>query len=377
MFDELLLRAFDMNGLLKLDPMMRHFPALRVVVDGIDNGDGTNHVNGSDYANGSDHANNTNTHTCIYNALTLEQTASLTTVGDLTADLIELAYGDMRIAYKSPLLPLMTRRLWIGLFPRAWSSFSENERKDLTAGFTKFLASDSHSFHQSVSTYALWEELDKDYKQWGASTPLPFAAQASSCYGTLPVTNGLQAVLEALLRCSPQPRLPPTLLFQLAKQYGCGPQATVLLEQGMNEATNATERKTYHRCLKSVFVEVKRDYEVDGVAGDGRAGGDAERDSDPAAAQRHDTGAFRQAAGGGAGVSGGSAQPERGGEFGRAGNTAGTMEGVCVQPEEVERALRVREAEPRLLGAAGLLREEQHLGVGEWVSFHVDVTPCC
>ena len=105
MFDELLLRAFDMNGLLKLDPMMRHFPALRVVVDGIDNGDGTNHVNGSDYANGSDHANNTNTHTCIYNALTLEQTASLTTVGDLTADLIELAYGDMRIAYKSPLLP--------------------------------------------------------------------------------------------------------------------------------------------------------------------------------------------------------------------------------------------------------------------------------
>ena len=353
-----------MNGLLKLDPMMRHFPALRVVVDGIDNGDGTNHVNGAD------HANNTNTPTCIYNALTLEQTASLTTVGDLTADLIELAYGDMRIAYKSPLLPLMTRRLWIDLFPRAWSSFSENERKDLTAGFAKFLASDSHSFHQSVSTYALWEELDKDYKQWGASTPLPFAAQASSCYGTLPVTNGLQAVLEALLRCSPQPRLPPTLLFQLAKQYGCGPQATVLLEQGMNEATDATERTTYRRCLKSVFVEVKRDYEVDGVAGDGRAGGDAERNSDPAAAQRHGAGAFRQAAGGGAGVSGGSAQPERGGESGRAGNTAGTVEGVRVQPEEVEGALRVRKDEPGLLGAAGLLREEQHLGVGVFPSVH-------
>ena len=198
MFDELLLRAFDGGALLKLDPAMRHFPALRVVVDGVgvDNGDDTNHVNGSDYAdngndtnhvNGADNADNgndtnnpngtntdTNTPTCVYNALTLEQTASLTTVGDLTADLIELAYGDMRIAYKSSLLPTMTRRLWIDLFPRAWSSFSETERVALVAGFTKFLASDSHTFHRNVSTSALWEELDKDYKQWGASTPLPF-----------------------------------------------------------------------------------------------------------------------------------------------------------------------------------------------------------
>ena len=359
MFDELLLRAFDLNGLLKLDPAMRHFPALRVVVDGVGVVNGTNHTNGVvNGTNNTDNANNTNTHTCVYNALTLEQTASLITVGDIAEDLIELAYGDMRIAYKSPLLPSVTRRLWINLFPRAWAAFSENERKDLTAGFTKFLASDSHSFHQSVSTYALWEELDKDYKQWGASTPLPFAAQASSCYGTLPVTNGLQAVLEALLHCSPQPRLPPTLLFQLAKQYGCGPQATVLLEQGMNEATDATERKAYRRCLKSVFVGSQRECEVDGAAGDGRAGGDAERDADPAAAQRHGAGAFRQAAGSGAGVSGGSAQPERGGESGRAGDAAGAVEGVRVQPEEVEGALRVWKDEPGLLGAAGLLREE-------------------
>ena len=264
MFDELLLRAFDLRALLRLDPAMRHFPALRVVVDGMNgsiNGSVNGSLNGS--LNGSVNetitapANTpTNTPTCVRNALALERNASLTTVGDVVEDLIELAYGDMRIAYKSPFLPTPTRRLWIDLFPRAWSAFSEEEHVALVAGFTRFLASDSHSLNQSVSTYALWEELDKDYKQWGASTALPFAAQAPSCYGNIPVTNGLQAVLEALLRCSPQPRLPPTLLLQLAKQYGCGPQATVLLEQGMGEATDAAERKAYRRCLKSAFVRI-------------------------------------------------------------------------------------------------------------------------
>ena len=223
---------------------MRHFPALRVVVGACELADASTNAS-------------TNTPTCVRNALALEQTASLTTVGDIAEDLIELAYGDMRVAYKSPFPLLLTLRLWIDLFPRAWSTFSEEEQIALVAGFTKFLASDNHTFYRKVSTNALWEELDKDYKQWGASTPLPFAAQAPSCYGTIPVTNGLQAVLEALLRCSPQPRLPPTLLLQLAKQYGCGPQATVLLEQGMNEATDATERKAYRRCLKGVFVSTR------------------------------------------------------------------------------------------------------------------------
>ena len=109
----------------------------------------------------------------------------------------------------------MICRLWVELFPVAWSSFTVEEQKVLTSGLNKLLASDIHGIQQNVSTHALWEELDKDYKQWGSSTSHPFGSQANSCYGTIPVTNGLQAVLEAVLRCSPQPRLPPTLLLHL------------------------------------------------------------------------------------------------------------------------------------------------------------------
>ena len=152
----------------------------------------------------------------------------------------------------------MSFRLWVDLFPVAWSSFTIEEQKALTAGLSKLLASDIHGIQQNVSSHALWEELDKDYKQWGASTSHPFAFQANSCYGTIPVTNGLQAVLEAVLRCSPQPRLPPTLLLHLTKTYGCGPQASLLLEAGLREATDTAEKKAYRQCLKAAFVSVQR-----------------------------------------------------------------------------------------------------------------------
>ena len=150
----------------------------------------------------------------------------------------------------------MICRLWVELFPVAWSSFTVEEQKVLTSGLNKLLASDIHGIQQNVSTHALWEELDKDYKQWGSSTTHPFGSQANSCYGTIPVTNGLQAVLEAVLRCSPQPRLPPTLLLHLTKTYGCGPQASLLLEMGLREATDTDEKRAYRQCLKAVFVSM-------------------------------------------------------------------------------------------------------------------------
>ena len=140
------------------------------------------------------------------------------------------------------------------LFPLLWSDLPSEERDTLLAGVTSLLASDLPFLQQSTTTHHLWEELDKDYKQWGASTPLPFAQQAASRYGTIPVTNGLQALLDALLRCTPQPRLPPVLLLHLAKNYGCGPQATLLLEAGLREAGDAKERKAFWRCLKALYV---------------------------------------------------------------------------------------------------------------------------
>ena len=83
--DELLLRASDARTLLRLDPTLRHFPALRV-------------VESAESSSGSAHPA---TPACVRDAISLEQSASLMTVGDIAEDLIELAYGDMRIAYKS------------------------------------------------------------------------------------------------------------------------------------------------------------------------------------------------------------------------------------------------------------------------------------
>ena len=123
-------------------------------------------------------------------------------------------------------------------------------------GFNKFLASDHNARYQGISTHALWEEMDKDFKQWGTSTRIPFTMQAPSAYGTLPVTNGLQAFLDAIVRCSPQPRLSPILLLHLAKMYGCGTQATILLQAGLSEAKIPKEQSAYRHCLRQLYVRL-------------------------------------------------------------------------------------------------------------------------
>ena len=80
--------------------------------------------------------------------------------------------------------------------------------------------------------------------------------QAPTAYGTLPVTNGLQAFLDAIVRCSPQPRLSPVLLLHLAKMYGCGTQATILLKAGLSEARIPKEQSAYRYCLRQLYVRL-------------------------------------------------------------------------------------------------------------------------
>ena len=157
-------------------------------------------------------------------------------------------------------------RLWVDLFPTVWSTFSTETQQELVTGLNKLLTLDMHTSQLMSSTHALWEDLDKEYKSWTiptATPTLPFTLQNTSMYGTLPVTNGLQAILEALIRCTPQPRLPPTLLYYLTKIFGCGPQATILLERGMKEASTENEQNAYRQCLKEVLVRVNDDDDDD------------------------------------------------------------------------------------------------------------------
>ena len=163
----------------------------------------------------------------------------------------------MQLNRSEPLLQHLIHSIWIDLFPAAWSSFSPSVQHAIVAALNKFLAFDIHTFQTSISTYALWEDIDKEFKPWAlsqASTTLPFTTQSPSLYGTLPVTTSLQAILEALVRCSPQPRLPPVLLLHLVKSYGCGQQATLLMERGWREARVDAEKRAYEQCLKEALV---------------------------------------------------------------------------------------------------------------------------
>lgn len=142
------------------------------------------------------------------------------------------------------------------LFPLAWASFTPAVQQEMVAGLNKFLAFDMHNQHMNTSTHSLWEELDKDFKQWGTTTKIPFTTQTVSAYGTLPVSNGLQAMLDAIVRCNPQPRLAPALLLHLTKMHGCGTQATLLLQTGLREASMDKEQSVYRLCLRQAYVRI-------------------------------------------------------------------------------------------------------------------------
>ena len=184
----------------------------------------------------------------VQEAMAVEEQAARLCGGAIIEDLIELAYGDMRVAHS----------IWVEYFPRAWLTFSRDEQLRLAQALMRFLASDIPFAQRGVSTHPMWEEVDRDYKQWGATPALPFTAQARSRYGSLPCTNGVQTLLEGVLRCEPQPRLAPVLLLNLAKTYGCAPQASLLLESGLREC-EPDERPVYQRCLRQVYLELKEE----------------------------------------------------------------------------------------------------------------------
>lgn len=138
-------------------------------------------------------------------------------------------------------------------FPLSWTLFSPQQQKELTVSLSQFLACDCHYEHQGSSTVFSWEEMDCAYKQWGSTDSLPFCLQTSSPYGTIPITGSIDALLESILRCQPQPCFSPTLLLFLAQQYGCGPYVSVLLEQGLSQCASEKELFLYKRCLASVY----------------------------------------------------------------------------------------------------------------------------
>lgn len=124
---------------------------------------------------------------------------------------------------------------------------------------SRFLSSDLHFTQYNTTAFRAWEDFDRNYKLWGSNAPLPYVTQAGSRYTNSPVTMGLHALLEGVIRCYPQPRLSPTLLLHLADDYGCGPQVSLLLEKGLEECANEKEKSTYMASLKKTYMILNED----------------------------------------------------------------------------------------------------------------------
>lgn len=164
----------------------------------------------------------------------------------------ELAYGDFRVASWCAQGREVKRSLWVDAFPLIWSRFSREEQTELTHSIVKFLSLDMHTKLGS-SLHSRWEELDKDYKQWGVSLPLPFCQQATSRYGSLDATSGVQVLLDSFIRCEPLPHIPPVLLLYLTKHYVGGSQPSILLEKMIAECEDPREKQVYLRCLYEIY----------------------------------------------------------------------------------------------------------------------------
>lgn len=140
--------------------------------------------------------------------------------------------------------------LWVDLFPLAWQSFSVSQQMTMTHCLVKFMSADM----SQLSTHLIWEDLDRDFKQWGSTATLPYCQQAKSRYGDISITNSLQALLEGILRCQPLPRIPSVLLVHLTRSFGCGPQASIYLERLRLEHLEEREKRTLNTCLQSIYV---------------------------------------------------------------------------------------------------------------------------
>ena len=251
----MLLRSVDGSQPAVFAEGMKHFPPLRLqVVDDTfaSSVSVTNHAsvaNSENVASNASVSNNPNITTSVKEAMGVDREARRLRGSAIIDDLIELAYGDMRVAFS----------IWVEFFPRAWLTLTEKEHLRLTLALSHFLASDIPFVQRGISTHLMWEEVDRDYKQWGNSVPLAFTSQACSRYGSIPFTNGVQALLESVLRCDPQPRLAPVLLLNLTKTYGCGSQASLLLESGLKECVDKREKDIYSRCLYDVYLELKEE----------------------------------------------------------------------------------------------------------------------
>ena len=142
--------------------------------------------------------------------------------------------------------------LWVDAFPLLWSRFSREQQISLTHSIVKFLSLDMHT-KLGNSLHSCWEELDKDYKQWGVKLSLPFCQQATSRYGSLEATSGVQVLLDSFIRCDPLPRIPPVLLMYLTKHYVGGSQTSILLEKMIAECDDPKEKQVCLRCLYEIY----------------------------------------------------------------------------------------------------------------------------
>lgn len=150
-------------------------------------------------------------------------------------------------------------RLWVQLFPLAWSTFTQEQQATLTTHIAKFLTSDLHYHQQSIPSIPSWEDFDRNFKIWGSNCTLPYVTQSDSRYGTLPVSASLNVLLEGIIRCTPQPRISPVALLHLAESYNCSPQVSLLLEQGLQDCKIEKESKAYMSTLRKVYTMMCED----------------------------------------------------------------------------------------------------------------------
>ena len=111
----------------------------------------------------------------------------------------------------------------------------------------------------NVTSSLDWEDFDRNYKLWGSTAPLPYTSQVRSSYGTIPASTCLHALLDSLLRCNPLPHFSPSLLVNLADNYGCGPQVSLLLEAYLKETINDKEKSFYVKSLQKVYLIINED----------------------------------------------------------------------------------------------------------------------
>lgn len=233
---DVLLTSLMEAGIVQLGPSMHRLPVLPIQFTAMD----------------VEAASSGSSNSLLSQLLPLLRRSASLPLPDLASNLIELAYGDSRIAYKYSLPCEFSHcRLWVDLFPLAWRSFSASQQIELTHCIVKFMSSDSHQ----RTIVPAWEELDHDFKQWGSTCTLPYCQQAKSRYGDITTTHGSQALLEGIMRCEPLPRLPPILLLHLTRYCGCGPQASVLLERLRLDCASEKEKRSFTACLESVYVE--------------------------------------------------------------------------------------------------------------------------